>query len=427
MSTVDHTKPFVRWQRGVHVFDAPIVTPTFLLLLGLGLLGVGLSVARMFGGLAFTGMNDAYAWGIWKTFNVMTLTALGSGGFAIGIAAWVFNVKKLHLIMRTALLISLVFYFSAMIALTVDVGRPWNMYLLLRPSTWNLHSSLLEVAVCMTLYATVFLTIENIPPIFERLYVNASPYTRQHMLRLKPLMRYCFPFAVAAAYVLPAMHQSSLGSLMLLGGEKIHPLWQTQLLPLLYVIQAGVAGTACVLFTVLVGCLLWKRSFDADVLSSVARLMAGLAAAFWVARIGDVLISGKMPLAFEATWFAAVFHIENLLVVVPCLLLWFSRTNRRRPRLLFLCSLSTMTGAMLYRFVPTTVVFLPGEMKLYFPSAIELLMSAGYIALTIAVFSYAVKVTAIFPGSLETWYRAVEHGRTKLNLKVDVHGKATHD
>ena len=36
-------------------------------------------------------MNDAYAWGIWKTFNVMTLTGLGSGAFAIGISAWLFK------------------------------------------------------------------------------------------------------------------------------------------------------------------------------------------------------------------------------------------------------------------------------------------------------------------------------------------------
>jgi Ni/Fe-hydrogenase subunit HybB-like protein len=39
-------------------------------------------------------MNDAYGWGIWKTFNVMVLTALGSGAFAIGIAAWVFRRKR---------------------------------------------------------------------------------------------------------------------------------------------------------------------------------------------------------------------------------------------------------------------------------------------------------------------------------------------
>jgi hydrogenase maturation protease len=42
-----------------------------------------------------SGMNDACAWGIWKTFNLMVLTALGSGAFAVGIAAWVFRRKRL--------------------------------------------------------------------------------------------------------------------------------------------------------------------------------------------------------------------------------------------------------------------------------------------------------------------------------------------
>ena len=51
-----------------------------------------------------SGMNDAYGWGIWKTFNVMVLTALGSGAFAVGIAAWVFRRKKVHSLMRMALL-----------------------------------------------------------------------------------------------------------------------------------------------------------------------------------------------------------------------------------------------------------------------------------------------------------------------------------
>lgn len=425
-TTHDTNQPFNRWQRGVHVYNAPIVTRTWLLFVFLGLLGLGLSIIRMFGGLAFTGMNDSYAWGIWKTFNVMTLTALGSGGFAIGIAAWIFDVKKFHTVMRTALLTSLVFYFSGLIALTVDVGRPWNMYMLFLPHTWNLHSSLLEVAVCMTAYAVVFLSFENLPPVFERLYVNASPFNRRHMLRLKPVMKVVYPYMVGAAYVLPAMHQSSLGSLLLLGGAKVHPLWQTQFLPLLYVIQAGVAGTACVLFTIMVGCLVWERRLDIDVLSGLAKLMAGLAAAFWILRVGDIIVAGKIGLAFEPTWLAVVFHVENLLVTVPALMLWFSKKNRRRPRTLFLSSIATMVGAMLYRFVPTTISFMPGEMKVYFPSVVELMMAVGYIAMTIAVFSYAVKVMAIFPGQLDTWYRAVAHARDKLDLKVDIHGKATH-
>lgn len=419
--------PINQWQRGVHVFDTPIVTPTFVLMSTLGVIGLLLSLLRMFGGLDFTGMNNSYAWGIWKTFNVMTLTALGSGGFAVGIAAWLFDNKKLHLVMRTALLTSLVFYFSGLIALTIDVGRPWNMYLMLFPSTWNLHSALFEVAICMTAYAVFFLSFENLPPLFERMYINASPFNRRYLLMFKAQFKFLYPFMVAMAYVLPIMHQSSLGSLLLLGGEKVHPLWQTQALPLLYVIQAAVAGSACVLFTLMVGCVMWRRSLDVAVLASLARLMAGLAASFWVIRILDLVVNGRLGLAFEPGWLTVVFHVENLLVVVPALLLWFVPSSRTRPRTLFWTSACTMLGSMLYRFVPTTVSFIPGEAKFYFPTVPEIFMSVGYIALTVAAFSLAVKVMAIFPGPIDSWYRVVAQARDELKLKVDIHGKATQD
>ena len=99
------------WQRGVPVYREPVVTPTLLFFAALAALGLVLAAARFFSPLGpFSGMNDAYAWGIWKTFNVMTLTALGSGPLAVGIAAWVFNRKKLHVVMRTALVSGFLFY-----------------------------------------------------------------------------------------------------------------------------------------------------------------------------------------------------------------------------------------------------------------------------------------------------------------------------
>ena len=81
-----------QWQRAVPVFDVPLWTAPFKVMCGLGAIAFGLVTYRELAGLGpASGMNDAYAWGIWKTFNTMTLTGLGSGGFAIGIAAWLFK------------------------------------------------------------------------------------------------------------------------------------------------------------------------------------------------------------------------------------------------------------------------------------------------------------------------------------------------
>lgn len=425
MSTHRTTDPLLPWQRGVPVMGYPIFSPPMLFFLVVTVVGVGLSVGRAFGGLGFTGMSDTYAWGIWKTFNVMTLTALGSGSFAIGIAAWVFNNHRLHVVMRTALLISLVFYFAGLFALTVDVGRPWNLWHVIFPSHWNTESSLLEVAICMPLYALVFLGFENLPPVWERVFVHASDGVRSWMRWVFRGLVVIYPFVVAGAYVLPAMHQSSLGALLLLAGPKLHPLWQTQLLPLLYVLQACVAGVACVIITLMAGCLAWRRRLDLDVLGELSKLMAYLALGFVVLRWGDLLVRGEAWRAFHFGGYSTLFHIENLTVLVPALLM-VSPVARRRARWIFLSSIFVALGAMMYRFIPTTIAFSPNPGSLYFPTALEVVMSAGYVAMTIVAYGIAVKLFAIVPASVEDWYEVVAWARRNFRtMRVDPHGKAS--
>ena len=122
MSTVQN-----RWQRDVQIFSYPLLSAPFIFWSVLAVFGLTLSLGRLFTGLWFTGMSDDYAWGVWKTFNVMTLTALGSGGLAVGLFAYVFGQRQLHVVMRTALSSSLLFYGTGMLALSIDVGRPYSL------------------------------------------------------------------------------------------------------------------------------------------------------------------------------------------------------------------------------------------------------------------------------------------------------------
>ena len=199
----------------------------------LGSAGVRVDGLSGAGGLGpVSGMNDAYGWGIWKTFNVMVLTALGSGAFAMGIAAWVFRRKRLHSLMRMALLTSFLAYACGLLLLGIDAGRPWNFYWMVFPWKWNMHSPLAEVAICMSIYAMIPLALENLPPVLERLWYFDSRL-RPGVEKIEKRLHYFFPWMIAAAYLLPGMHQSSLGALMLLAGERVHPLWQTPWLPVL--------------------------------------------------------------------------------------------------------------------------------------------------------------------------------------------------
>ena len=222
-----------------------------------------------------SGMNDAYSWGIWKTFNVMVLTGLGSGGFAIGIAAWIFNKKSFHTVMRMALLTSFLSYASGMTLLAIDVGRPWNLYWMMFPWQWNGHSPLLEVMVCMSAYATVPLLLENVPPMLERVFYT-RPDKRELVEKAEKIIAKFYPYVVGLAYALPMMHQSSLGALMLLAGDRVHPLWQTPFLPLLYVWAASYMGFAAVTGTLLLCCLVWHRAIDKMVLVEMCTVEAWL-------------------------------------------------------------------------------------------------------------------------------------------------------
>jgi Ni/Fe-hydrogenase subunit HybB-like protein len=371
-----------RWNYAVPV-SGPLITAPFVFFSLLALAALALSLWRLFGGLAFTGMNDDFAIGVWKTFNVMTLTALGSSALAVGMTTWVFDRRQLHVIMRTALTSSILFYATGMFALVFDVGRPWNMYHLLLPWNWNLHSALLEVAVCMTAYVAIFLLYENLPAVLPPKW----------FARIKPL----YPYMVAAAFLLPAMHQSSLGSLMVLGGTKVHPLWQTQMLPVFYLIQAIVCGFASLILILMIACLVWRRPIDVPVLATLGRFMAGAAFVFVVLRYIDVAIRGYLTTSFTDAWYAVLFQTENLFVLVPAIVLLRSTRLRHNPRVLFIAASFTALGGLVYRFTPTTLAFRYGRESIYFPTIQELVMCVGYIGLAIALFIVAVRRFAILP------------------------------
>ena len=190
-------------------------------------------------------MNDAYGWGIWKTFNVMVLTALGSGAFAVGIAAWVFRRKRLHSLMRMALLTSFLAYACGLLLLGIDAGRPWNFYWIVFPWKWNMHSPLAEVAICMSIYAMIPLAIENIPPVLERLWYFDSRL-RPGVEKFERRLHKFFPMADCRRLPVAGHAPIIAGSLMLLAGERVHPLWQVPWLPFLYLGAATFMSFGCV-------------------------------------------------------------------------------------------------------------------------------------------------------------------------------------
>ncbi|HTR25237.1 MAG TPA: Ni/Fe-hydrogenase cytochrome b subunit [Terriglobales bacterium] len=404
------------WQRGVPVYREPAVTPTLIFFGALATLGLILALVRFFSPLSrFAGMNDAYAWGIWKTFNVMTLTALGSGPLAAGMAAWVFNRQKLHVVMRTALVSGFLFYSTGLIALGFDVGRAWNFYSIVFPWRWNAESAMLEISFCMPVYCFVFLAFENLPLVLERFYYTGSDATRALLQRWAPALRRIYPFMLTGAYVLPLMHQSSLGGLLLLAGDKINPLWQTPFLPLLYLLAAGFCGLGFVTYLLLIACLRHSRPLDVAVLEELGNLLSYVCFLFLAVRFGDLVWRKQLSAAFAFDKMSLLFLLETALILVPAVALRI-RTVRETPRTLLNMAALACLGGLFYRFIPTTIAFVPARNARYFPSTPELLMTIGYISLGIFAFGLAVKYFAVLPGDIEDWnymFRLVRQRRVE--------------
>jgi len=404
------------WQRGVPVSDESVVTPSLIFFAGLAAFGLILAVARFFSPLSkFSGMNDAYAWGIWKTFNVMTLTALGSGPLAVGMAAWVFNRQKLHVVMRTALVSGFLFYSTGLVALGFDVGRAWNFYNILMPWRWNAESAMLEISFCMPVYCFIFLAFENLPMVLERFYFTGNAATKAFLVRCAPALRRMYPFIITLAYVLPLMHQSSLGGLLLLAGTKIHPLWQTPFLPLLYLLAAGFCGLGFVIILLLMACLRYKRQLEDDVLGELGNLLSYVCFVYLAVRFGDLVWRRQLGAAFALDQMSLLFLLETALILVPAVALR-SRSMRETPRTLLYMATLACLGGLFYRFTPTTIAFLPARDASYFPSTPEVLMAIGYIALGITAFGLTVKYFAVLPGKMtgrHYRFRLLRQGRAE--------------
>jgi Ni/Fe-hydrogenase subunit HybB-like protein len=406
------------WKRNVPVFDIPIITRSFLVLSAISIITCVLVIYREVVGLgAVSGMNDMYAWGIWKAFNVMVLTGLGTGSFSIGIATWIFRRHRLHSVMRTAVLTSFLVYASGLVLLGVDIGRPWNFLWIMLPWKWNAHSPMLEIAFCMPLYTAVPLLFENIPAVLEWVH-DRCPELQSLVELTEKIMRRIFPWMLGLGFLLPALHQSSLGALMLLAGSQVHPLWQTPWMPLLYVWAASFMGSAFVTAVLLVCHLVWKRPIDNEVLHELSRMTAILIATWLVFRFADLAFSGKLPLTIGMATPCLLFWMETIMLAMAAAMLAFAG-RRYNIRLIFQGSLLAAVAGMLYRYDPTTLVFNPRVAAFYFPSAMEMLIDIGFLSMAVAAFCVLAKAMAILPASTRIWHamEAAQWKRPAIQLE----------
>src|SRR6185295_9473444 len=90
------------------------------------------------------------------------------------------------------------------------------------------------------------------------------------------------PFILALGLLLPSMHQSSLGTMMLLTGPKLHALWFTSWLPFLFLVSSLVMGYGIVVVEANFSAWAFGRRRETAMLARLSKVALGVAA-FWAA------------------------------------------------------------------------------------------------------------------------------------------------
>src|SRR5258708_40363999 len=91
-------------------------------------------------------INNAYPWGWWVGYGIMTMIAIGGVGFPIPALVEIFGVHRYHPFLRPAVLMAFLCYASAITMLMVELGRPWMVWMVL--VSWAPTSALYEVGWC---------------------------------------------------------------------------------------------------------------------------------------------------------------------------------------------------------------------------------------------------------------------------------------
>lgn len=361
-----------------------IVTAPFLVLLVILFVAVIILTQRFAFGLgAVTNLSDGYPWGIWIAIDLIIGTALGCGGLVMALMVYILNKSEYHPLARAGLMTSLFGYTLGGFAVLIDLGRYWQGHNIFFPWLWNPNSVLLETALCIFVYIIV-LSIEFAPAVFERFGMNEAR---------RRLHKILFVFT-GLGVLLPMMHQSSMGTVVILLGYKLSPLWQSHMLTFLFLMTAFTMGFAVVACESVLSSVTLRRPFDTPILSKLTGIMAWLMLAFMIVRYGDVIRLGALPLAFAGDTQAVSFWIEFFLGAAAVLLL-LPKANRSSPRLIFLGAAAMLFNGALYRLNAYLIGFDPGDGWSYFPSLGEILVTLGIFALEIMLYLMVVKLLPV--------------------------------
>ena len=349
-------------------------------------LGLISAVIRLFFGLgATTNLNDAYPWGLWISFDILSGVALAGGGFTMAAAIYIFNLKKFEPLLRPAKLSAFIGYLVFVVGLFFDLGQPWRIW---HPMVmWNPHSVLFEVSWCVMLYTTV-LGVD--------IFIMALERWKKY--EWVAFLRNIYLVLVVAGVMLSTLHQSSLGALYLLMPEKMSDLWASRAIGPLFFCSAVIGGMSVVTLESLISSWAYQRKPELKLLSSFSKGLGIVLLVYFAMKVTDLYARGATVWALDKAHF--FFYLELFgTVALPAILLTFAEVRNSIKGLYWAAGLAAF-GVVLNRFNVSLTSYGGYRQFTYFPSAMEIIITLALIAGGILIFDFGTRYLPVYHSEL---------------------------
>ncbi len=382
-------KPRGKWLTPFNIISIPII-----------LTGLVLIAIRFVYGLgAVSNVSQEIPWGLWKGFNVVTGVAFAGGAYVLTFIVYILKVDKFHSIIRVTVLNGFLAYLFYTGALVLDLGKPWNIFNPIIGNNFGANSVLFLVSWHFLLYILAQL-MEFSPAIAEWLGSK-----RAHRILTGLTVG-----AVIFGITLSVLHQAGLGALFLMAREKIHPLWYSEFIPLMFLISSVFAGISMIIFE---GSISQRVFFDQmnektrrkrkDMLDSLSRICAFSMFIYFFLHI-LIFIHGHR-LEYLNTPMGYWFLLEMLgFVLIPMLL--FIRSFQTSSILLTrIAAVITLLGIILNRLNVSIIAFRWDAAVKYTPSWMEIVISISIILIQVWIFRWVISRMPVFKES-PSWAKA---------------------
>jgi len=368
----------------------------------LTLMGIAFVVAMIryaYGIGPISNLGNSYPWGFWISFDLFTGVAIGSGAFVMAAIVYIFELKEFQPLLKPSVLTGFLGYIMVVIALLVDLGHPERIWYMM--IYWNHTSVLLEIGICVMSYLTV-LAIEFAPVVFEGLKWEKW----SHLIH-----KFIMPFVILGV-VLSTLHQSSLGSLLLIQPAKLFPLWWTPILPVEFFISAISIGMAMIIFESSLSSRYFKRGLELHLLGKLAKAIPVVLGIYLLVKFVEIFIAGDAHYLFASGLMSILFWTEIIVGSIIPFVLFSIKKVRQSPNGILVSAIILLAGMIMNRFNvswlavkhPDPITYLPTFMSTnvhYWPSLPEVSVSIGIFAAGILAFGLVAKYLPLFESEVE--------------------------